>query len=265
MRFLFFTLLVSLSVYSKERIVTTAPSLCHMVEYLGGADQIVGHDNLCKLNDKKKRKIIGSGISPSIEKIMLLRPSIVLVLKSKTGELRGKLEQLNIKSITIDHDSLDGLLSSITKIGGLIGRYRHSLNIRNDLTDRLNLIKKNNKLKKDVLFIIDRIYKREKFHSFYLAGKKTIFHDLLQVVGINNAVIKSGYPLCSLECLINYKNVQIYDVYRENLPNQAYKVKSLWDRYKNFINQENIKILIQPDLFIPSVKMVESFIKIFGV
>jgi len=60
------------------RIVSLAPSITREVEELGMADHIVGATSYCDITKNNKDLIIGDAINVNVEKILLLKPDIIL-------------------------------------------------------------------------------------------------------------------------------------------------------------------------------------------
>ncbi|NPA35297.1 MAG: ABC transporter substrate-binding protein [Chlorobi bacterium] len=60
------------------RIVSLAPSITKEIEELGMSDHIVGATSYCDITKDNKDLIIGDAINVNIEKVLLLKPDIVL-------------------------------------------------------------------------------------------------------------------------------------------------------------------------------------------
>ena len=105
------------------RIVSLAPSLTRELVDLGLTDNIVGATSYCDITKDNEELIIGSAMTVSIEKILLLKPDIVFasgLTKSKTVEtLRNngvKVRQFGKMT------SFDKICSYFLEMGKLVDR-----------------------------------------------------------------------------------------------------------------------------------------------
>lgn len=60
------------------RIVSLAPSFTKSIDHLGAWDHLVGRTSFCQDNDGKEVEVVASAVKANIEKIISLRPDVVL-------------------------------------------------------------------------------------------------------------------------------------------------------------------------------------------
>lgn len=60
------------------RIVSLAPSFTKSIDHLGAWDNLVGRTSFCQTNDNNEVEVVASAVKANIEKIISLKPDIVL-------------------------------------------------------------------------------------------------------------------------------------------------------------------------------------------
>jgi iron complex transport system substrate-binding protein len=106
-----------------ERIVTLAPNLTEIVYAVGAGNRLVGNTTYCDYPEEAKRvEKIGDTLQPNVERIIALRPQLVLV--STASQLEAFTRQLNEQGIAVyvtDPRSLDDVFRSIKTLSELLG------------------------------------------------------------------------------------------------------------------------------------------------
>ncbi|MDQ3665252.1 MAG: cobalamin-binding protein [Acidobacteriota bacterium] len=105
-----------------ERFISLAPNLTEIIYALGAGDRLVGNTTFCDYpEDAKKVQKVGDTLQPSIERILALRPQLVLV--STASQLEAFTKQLDEHRIAIyvtDPRDLEGMFRSILSVGDLL-------------------------------------------------------------------------------------------------------------------------------------------------
>ncbi len=181
-----------------KRIVSLSPSISRQVIDLGLEDLLVGvtsyHPPL-----KKKVQIIGTITHPNIEKIILLKPDIVM---SSIGDNRSKSIEM-LKSLKIPaklfkkSDSFETICNNYKELGALLGvqniAYKNLKRYKNNLEE---IITQNINTPNIVLLVSHKP----------IIGVSNISYigKILQHAGARNSLglLKQPYPLISIEHLI---------------------------------------------------------------
>lgn len=105
-----------------KRIVSVAPSITELVYALGKGDELVGRTDYCDYPEAaKKVQSIGSLTDPNVEKIIELKPDIVIASTHFKEDVAKKLQGLGIKVVVLyDSTNLDGAYNSINTLGSMI-------------------------------------------------------------------------------------------------------------------------------------------------
>lgn len=100
-RILVFILLVVIDVgsysQSPQRIVSLSPSLTKMLYLLGIQNNIVGCTSYCEDAIKDNKSVIASAMEVNIEKVLLLKPDLVVTLSLTRPSIIEALEKVGIK------------------------------------------------------------------------------------------------------------------------------------------------------------------------
>ena len=109
---------------SPKRIISLAPNLTEILFTLGLDREIVGVSIHCNFPEAAKHKPrVGSYISLDFEKILSLRPDLILATGAgNTLEMVERLEKLGFPTYVIFPKNFDGILTSIRHIGQILGR-----------------------------------------------------------------------------------------------------------------------------------------------
>lgn len=105
-----------------KKIISVAPSITELVYALGKGDNLVGRTDYCDYPEEAKAvESIGSLMDPNIEKIVELKPDIVIASTHFKDDVAKKLKDLGIKIVVInDSKNIDGAYESINKVGVIL-------------------------------------------------------------------------------------------------------------------------------------------------
>src|SRR5207302_7178594 len=105
-----------------RRIVSLAPSITETLFALGAGSEVVGVSQYCDFPPQVQRlPKVGSFLTPNVEQIMALRPTLVigLLTSSDLREIRA-LQAVGIATLMVDDSSIDAIEGSIEKIAGAV-------------------------------------------------------------------------------------------------------------------------------------------------
>lgn len=121
-----------------ERIVSLAPNLTEIVYAVGAGDRLVGNTDYCDYPAQAKQVAkIGDTMHPSVERIIALKPQIVLVSTASQLEVFTKqLDQQRIVVYVTNPRSLDEIFRSINAFGEMFGNAEQAASVAADLRKR---------------------------------------------------------------------------------------------------------------------------------
>lgn len=137
-------LLILLSIYFKTsdstqtknnseneiRIVSLIPSLTQSIYYLNAQDKLIGCTNYCKTIEDDSIEVVSSVMKPNIEKIVSLRPNIVLASGLVSEKDVETLRKFGIRVETfISPKSFDEICTEFIRLGKLVDKEDLSMEI----------------------------------------------------------------------------------------------------------------------------------------
>lgn len=127
-----------------KRIVSLGPINTENIYLLGAGDQLVGNTSYCNRPEAAKRiPKIGSVMQVSVEKIISLRPNIILATGlTRPGQVK-KLQELDLKVVQFDQPrSFKEICDQFILLGQLLGLERRAKQIVNQARAEVNAIEK---------------------------------------------------------------------------------------------------------------------------
>ncbi|HEY9061699.1 MAG TPA: ABC transporter substrate-binding protein [Pseudobacteroides sp.] len=190
-----------------QKVISIAPNITEMIYALGRSSKLIGRSEYCDYpEDAKKIASVGSLEDPSIEKVVELKPDLVIVSTHFKKEVIEKLESMGVKVAAFyGQESFEGVYSTIENVGTVLNA--------KDNADKL--IKG---MKAKVQSVTDRVKDKPKPSVYYVvsygkmgdytAGKDTFIGQMIQIAGGKNAADDVQGWSYSLEKLVE-KNPEI--------------------------------------------------------
>lgn len=125
-----------------NRIVSLAPNLTEIVYAVGAGDRLVGNTEYCDYPaEARKVTKVGDTMHPSVERIIALKPQIVLVSTASQLEVFTKqLDQQGIAVYVTNPRSLDEIFGSLTTLGEIFGNSEQANYVVAQLRRRSDLV-----------------------------------------------------------------------------------------------------------------------------
>ncbi|MBP1723413.1 MAG: ABC-type transporter cobalamide binding protein [Deltaproteobacteria bacterium] len=241
-----------------QRIVSVAPNVTEILFALGLEDRLVGVSVYCQYPPEAlKKEKIGGYINPSLEKIVALRPDLVIGIAE--GDLKTFVDKLAGLKVPVyianPRDALQ-VLTSIQKIGEVTFAQEPARKIVRSMEERVWTIqdKVQGQPRPRVLHILD-------FNPLISAGKGTFVDDLIRFAGGRNvAETATGkYPRFSMEeVLVQDPEVILLASMKSRDP--MVKQRRWWERWKTIsaVKQGRIYVLDSDLIHRPSPRMAEG-------
>lgn len=127
-----------------KRIISLAPNVTETLYYLGVIDKVIAVSQFCNWTEElKKKPKVGGMLNPSFEKILALKPDLVIISKHGTPkEVYQRLKDLKIKLHVFAPKSLKELPHEIVKLGKTIEKTKEAEKISIELQKEIKKIKK---------------------------------------------------------------------------------------------------------------------------
>jgi len=186
------------------RIVSTSPSITETLYAMGLGPRVVGVTTFCNYPpDARTKPRIGTFLEPDYERILTLKPDLVLVIKNPVN-VAGRLRSLGLRAEEVDMDTVGSVLSSIASIGRLTGTTPTARALSESLKGELGAIRAAGSKggRTSVLFLVGRA--PGTLQNMVGAGPGTFLDELLRLAGGVNVLASSPiqYPKVSLEQIL---------------------------------------------------------------
>lgn len=172
-----------------QRIVSMAPSLTECVYAAGGIDHIVGVTKFCIYPEQvTKLPQVGGFSDANFEAVYRLKPDLVIIL-DKTFSAPERLESLDIPYVELDTSTIQKIYESIRFLGTLFQTESQSKSAIRELKQQVQSIAEatENAPSRKVLISIGRSMGTGGLRDVYAAGKNTLYDELLELLGSENA------------------------------------------------------------------------------
>ena len=183
-----------------KRIISLAPSNTEILFMLNLGGRVVGVSSICDYPaGAKKKEKVGDFFSPSLEKILLLKPDLVIAGGGVQKELAIKLSAMGIPTLTLYPKNLNEVLMDVVLVGKATGKDKEALALSASLKNRIEAVKESSKNKKKT-----KIYFEIWNQPVTSAGKGSFIDELIQLAGGENIFsdIDKTFPEVSAEEVI---------------------------------------------------------------
>ncbi|MDB5339720.1 MAG: periplasmic binding protein [Planctomycetaceae bacterium] len=187
------------------RIVSLSPKNTEMLFAVGAGDQTVGTTTYCNYPPAaaKIEKVGGfSAKSLSLERIVSLKPDLVLSVGDLHVPIIQELERLEIPVVAFSADSFEGLFKDLQLLGRMTGHEGEASTLVNKLIERVDRVKEK----------AQTIPDKERLTAMYYvwgdpltgAGPISYFGEMIQFCGAVNIVedTSTRFPKLTMEVLL---------------------------------------------------------------
>ena len=163
-----------------DRVVSLAPNLTEIVFAVGAGDRLVGRTSYCDFPPEAKAVAeVGDTLHPSLERIIALKPQVVLVSTASQLEVfTQQLQGQNIAVYVTDPHDLEGVFRSIGQIGEIVGEKDKANVLVQKLLERTNAVEAAVKQKQPV-----RVFYQVSGEPLYTIGHDSFITDLMRRAG----------------------------------------------------------------------------------
>ena len=222
-----------------KRVISLAPSLTQMVFDLGAGHTLVGRTARCNQPPEAlKIQEIGAYMSPDLERIIALRPD--LVLSPETGmrkEVVDRLTELGIPTFVDNSNTLDEIVHSMDRLGTILGRESDAKTVVRQFQQRRQAVRQrvDHVSKPLILFAVG-------IRPLVLAGGRSFIGSLIREAGGVNVAEDAAvpHPKFSMEEVARRDPDIIIVLNKECRDDECFKE---WQRHQDLTSSEK-----QPDI-----------------
>ncbi len=247
-----------------RRIVSLVPSLTEILFAIGAGPSVVGVDTFSTYPPAvEKLPRVGALVDPDVERILSLRPDLVVTYGSQTV-LEAQLARANIRTYSYRHGGVDRVLDSIRDLGRSTGRTREADAVVARITAELDALRARVKgrPRPRTLLVIDR--QPGTLREVYASGGVGFLQDMLTAAGGDNvfADSKTESVQPSTETLLARAPQVILEVRAEGLIQQAsvQGERNVWATLASVpaVREGRIHFLSGSHLVVPGPRLVQG-------
>jgi iron complex transport system substrate-binding protein len=191
-----------------KRIISLSPSNTELAYAVGLQDRLIGVTTFCNYpEDVKNKPKVSEFSTVDIEKVVSLKPDLLLADSIHKATIIPAFEKLNISVLAIDPKSLANILDDITLVGKVTGNTKEAAALVSSLQNKANTVTdKTAKLDpKD----LPRVFFLTWHDPLWTAGSNTLINEIItKSGGTNIASDLKGHSQIDLESVIQ-RNPQI--------------------------------------------------------
>ncbi len=167
-----------------QRIISLGPALTEELFLLGAGENIVGASLYCRIPANRSTKIekVSTAMNVNIEKIVSLKPDLVVATSLISPKNTEMLKNLGIKVVTFPAaESFNELCEQFAQLGRLVGKEKEALGILDEVHEKVEAVKQSVKgLAKPGVIL------QAGANPLWLATKNSFMNDFIEFSGGEN-------------------------------------------------------------------------------
>lgn len=242
----FFTVLCSLILCTfshgqdkfPRRIISLGPSITEQLYLLGEEDRLIGCTTYCNIPEEAQNiDKVGTVIDVNLEKIVSLKPDLVLATPLTDNKAIEKLKNLGIRVVIFPSPkSLSEICEQFLGLGKIVGKTDKAEAIIDKVKREVERIKKRTRHLPKPKVIVQIGVK-----PLWVATKDSFVNDLIEFAGGINAANKGKTGLYSREKVLE-SNPDIIIIVTMGIVGE--EEKKIWGKYKILKASKNNQIFI---------------------
>lgn len=229
-----------------KRIVSLTPVGTEILFDLGQGDNIIGVTDFCDYPPEAAQKPKIGGYAEFNFEALLAMKTDLLVLQDIHEQFTPQLDRLKIPYVILGQDSIEGIYTSIMRLGELCGvKERAARRVSAIRADLAKIAARTAGAKRPtVLLSVSRELSDSKINGFYIAAADNFYNELIKLAGGQNVSkeTRAAYPHISLEGLLKLDPDVIIDLVGDRKfyhskdrvdPDKFFNVKYLTEQWQN--------------------------------
>ena len=239
----------SLNADSPKRIISLAPSATFDLYMLGLENNVIGITSYCPKGNTKK-EIVGTILEPNIEKIVSLKPDLVVMTKEiNSSNTFYKLKKFRINCYIINNDNnFADICAHFTELAKILQRKDAAERIVRQAKEKIAAVRRK-VLKAPKISVFWEVGQK----PLYTVGKGSFVDDYNSFCGCTNifANLNIRFPRVSREEVIKSDPDIILIAEKSDITIQE---QALWDKYSNLkaVKSKRIYLLENKEMFVPN-------------
>ena len=248
----------------QQRIVSLVPALTELLFAIGVGSSVIGVSNFDAFPpDVSRLPRVGALLDPDTERILSLRPTLVLIYGSQT-DLQAQLRRAGIRTYVYRHGGIRTIYQSLQELGDATDHRPQADRVVRDLRARIDAVRTRvaGRPRPRVLLVIGRQPKT--LREIYVSGGRGFLHEMLDIAGGQNVFAdiarESAQP--SQETLIARAPEVVIEVHAEGMfkTSTAEAERAVWSSLPSLpaVRNRRVHVLIGQYLVVPGPRFAEA-------
>jgi iron complex transport system substrate-binding protein len=168
------------------RIISLIPAVTEMLFALGAGPRVVGVGSFDRFPPEvQKVPRVGALLDPDVERILSLRPDLVVVYRSQT-DLLTQLERAKIPAFVYAHRGMADITETLRQIGERVGAAAEAQRLAGEIERRIAAVREKTARARRPRTLI--VFGRDAFalRGIYASGGIGFVHDMVTAAGGDN-------------------------------------------------------------------------------
>jgi iron complex transport system substrate-binding protein len=224
--------------FSPQRIISLGPYITEEIYLLDAQDKLVGCTIYCQRpSEAQKKEKVGTVIQINIEKILTLKPDLVIATSLTQKKDIEKLKNLGIRVIKFSSPkNFFEICSQFLELGRILGKYDLAEKIVQEVKSKVLEIKRKTK---DLAKV--KVFVEVGTNPLFTITKDSFLNDFIEFSGGINIAKDAKTGIYSREAVLK-ENPDVIIIATMGI--LADKEKEIWGKYKNLEAVKNNRIYI---------------------
>jgi cobalamin transport system substrate-binding protein len=252
------------------RIISLIPAVTEMLFAVGVGNRLVGVSNFDHFPPEVESiPRVGALLDPNVERILALRPDLVVVYRSQT-DLIAQLGRAQIPTFVYAHAGLADVTSTLRELGARVGAADRAGTLASDIERRIDALRKRYATgpRPKTLVVIGR--DAFALRGIYASGGVGFIHDMLMAAGAENvfADTKREAVQATSELILARAPEVVLELRGDPIdaPTQAKELQA-WDALSSLpaVRNKRVRIVADPRTVIPGPRVADAVELLAGV
>jgi iron complex transport system substrate-binding protein len=250
-----------------KRIISLVPNVTEILFAIGAGPQVVAVSNYdVEPPEVRSLPTVGALLDPDTEKIISLRPDLVITYGSQT-DLQSQLGSANIPFFDYRHAGLDHIMVTMRALGARTGHADQAEKVARALQARIDAVKARvaGKRRPRTLLIFGR--EPGSLRNIYASAGRGFLHDMLVTAGGEDVLqdIQKESAQISTEMILARRPDVILELNAATRLNDA-DLKSVMDPWTTLssvpaVRNKRVVILLGPGITVPGPRVIDGIEK----
>ena len=246
-----------------SRIISVIPAVTEILFAICAGDQIVGVSSFETYPPEAlKKPRVGALLNPDFERILSLKPDLVVVYVSQT-ELASRLQRAGVPTFVYRHSGLADVSATIGSLGERVGRAAEAARVVRDIQTKLDAVRTSvaGRSKPRIALVFGR--DAGTLRNMFVSGGIGFLNDLIVTAGGENAFadVKRESAQVAAEAMLTHKPDVIIETHQSDWDASATaRELAVWRTLPALpaVRANRVHIVADDRLFIPGPRLVDA-------